>query len=298
MDSAGLSQNELAERTNVPQPTIHRILIGESKDPRHSTVKPLADFFGVTVAQLRGDEPMQDAQGSAVFDRLLAAAQEQHPDTITGPASLARLLDESPQTVTNWKNRGVPVAKITALARAVCVNPEWLETGEGPMMRIDLGSPITTPMRPVKLINSDDELDEGAFAVPRYTVKASAGNGMPVLEIDQKGQSNYCRYNWASRNGYRIEDLFSMAVEGDSMEPTIPDGASIIVHKSNEIVNGKPHVICRGDECFVKRLFRQMDGTVLVKSDNSENYTPWTARPDDVDQLYVIGQVVSVSYNL
>lgn len=60
MDSAGLSQNELAERTNVPQPTIHRILIGESKDPRHSTVRPLADFFGVTVAQLRGDEPMPE----------------------------------------------------------------------------------------------------------------------------------------------------------------------------------------------------------------------------------------------
>lgn len=193
--------------------------------------------------------------------------------------------------------------KLVEIAKVFGVTAEELSRGTlnqspGTEGNIDLGLPITTPMRPVKLIDSDDELDEGAFAVPRYTVKASAGNGTPVLEVDKKGQSNYCRRNWASRNGYRIEDLFSMAVQGDSMEPTIPDGASIIVHKSQDVANGKPHVICRGDECFVKRLFRQMDGSILVKSDNYENYTPWTARPDDVDQLYVIGQVVSVSYNL
>ena len=58
MEQRGISQNELGEKTKVPQPTIFRILSGESKDPRHSTVKPIADFFGVTVAQLRGDDPM------------------------------------------------------------------------------------------------------------------------------------------------------------------------------------------------------------------------------------------------
>lgn len=61
MDRTSINQNELAERTKVPQPTINRILSGESKDPRHSTVKPLADFFGISVAQLRGDEPLSDA---------------------------------------------------------------------------------------------------------------------------------------------------------------------------------------------------------------------------------------------
>ncbi len=58
MEQRGITQNELGEKTKVPQPTIFRILSGESKDPRHSTVKPLADFFGITVAQLRGDDPM------------------------------------------------------------------------------------------------------------------------------------------------------------------------------------------------------------------------------------------------
>jgi SOS-response transcriptional repressor LexA len=45
--------HELQRVTGVPQPTIHRILSGESTDPRTSTLQPLADYFRVTVAELR-----------------------------------------------------------------------------------------------------------------------------------------------------------------------------------------------------------------------------------------------------
>lgn len=44
---------ELQRATGVPQPTIHRILTGESSDPRTRTLQPLADHFGVSVADLR-----------------------------------------------------------------------------------------------------------------------------------------------------------------------------------------------------------------------------------------------------
>jgi len=44
---------ELQRATGVPQPTIHRILTGESNDPRTKTLQPLADYFGVPVADLR-----------------------------------------------------------------------------------------------------------------------------------------------------------------------------------------------------------------------------------------------------
>lgn len=37
----------------VPQPTIFRILTGESKDPRTASLQPLADYFGVSVSSLR-----------------------------------------------------------------------------------------------------------------------------------------------------------------------------------------------------------------------------------------------------
>jgi phage repressor protein C with HTH and peptisase S24 domain len=44
---------ELQRITGVPQPTIHRILTGESNDPRTKTLQPLADYFGVPLADLR-----------------------------------------------------------------------------------------------------------------------------------------------------------------------------------------------------------------------------------------------------
>ena len=43
---------ELSRATGVPQPTVHRILEGTSRDPRSATVQPIADFLGVTLDDL------------------------------------------------------------------------------------------------------------------------------------------------------------------------------------------------------------------------------------------------------
>lgn len=48
MTEKGLSENELGRRAGVPQPTIHRILHGDSKTPRKPTVEKLARSLGVT----------------------------------------------------------------------------------------------------------------------------------------------------------------------------------------------------------------------------------------------------------
>lgn len=58
MNRRGVNGNSLAVElekrgTPVPQPTIFRILSGESRDPRTSSLQPIAEFFGVTVANLR-----------------------------------------------------------------------------------------------------------------------------------------------------------------------------------------------------------------------------------------------------
>jgi len=52
MQKFGINEAELARRTLVPQPTLHKILAGKTADPRYSTLQQLADFFGVTVDEL------------------------------------------------------------------------------------------------------------------------------------------------------------------------------------------------------------------------------------------------------
>jgi transcriptional regulator with XRE-family HTH domain len=54
----GLNVLELARKTGIGQPFIHRIFSGETNDPKLSTVCTLADYFGITVNQLVGDAPL------------------------------------------------------------------------------------------------------------------------------------------------------------------------------------------------------------------------------------------------
>lgn len=56
MEAKGLTANALAEMSEVPQPTISRILNGNHGDPRTNTLAKLASALGCTVAELRGDE--------------------------------------------------------------------------------------------------------------------------------------------------------------------------------------------------------------------------------------------------
>lgn len=69
---------ELQRATGVPQPTIHRILTGESSDPRTKTLQPLADYFQVSLADLRerdlaGGGPLEGLRPGSV-GRVEAAA--------------------------------------------------------------------------------------------------------------------------------------------------------------------------------------------------------------------------------
>lgn len=49
----GYSDNEISRLTGeaVPQPTVSRIMNGESKNPRRSTLEPIAKVFGLTYIQ-------------------------------------------------------------------------------------------------------------------------------------------------------------------------------------------------------------------------------------------------------
>jgi len=58
MADKGLHATELARLVNIPQPTIHRVLMGVCEHPHLSTLRPIADYFSVTVDQLKGLEPI------------------------------------------------------------------------------------------------------------------------------------------------------------------------------------------------------------------------------------------------
>lgn len=47
---------ELARRINLPQPTVHRIATGACEHPQLASLKPIANFFSISIDQLKGHE--------------------------------------------------------------------------------------------------------------------------------------------------------------------------------------------------------------------------------------------------
>lgn len=55
-----LKSAELARLTGLPQPTVHRIVEGDSTRPHQSSLEALAKFFDLSLEQLKGMEPIPD----------------------------------------------------------------------------------------------------------------------------------------------------------------------------------------------------------------------------------------------
>ncbi len=54
-----VSSSQLAEKCNVEKPVISRILTGKTINPQVETLRPIAEFFGVTIDQLIGESSLQ-----------------------------------------------------------------------------------------------------------------------------------------------------------------------------------------------------------------------------------------------
>ncbi len=60
MEEHGENPHSLAAKTGVSQPSIRRVLLGLTREPRQSTLQPIADFFNVDVSvffSTGGDDP-------------------------------------------------------------------------------------------------------------------------------------------------------------------------------------------------------------------------------------------------
>lgn len=58
MAEVRITESELARRTGVGQPVVHRIASGETDNPKVGTLSPIAKYFALSISQLVGDEPL------------------------------------------------------------------------------------------------------------------------------------------------------------------------------------------------------------------------------------------------
>ncbi len=87
------------------------------------------------------------------------------------------------------------------------------------------------------------------------------------------------------RNG---TEIIGIKVDGDSMERTIPQGATILVKKDVEVSDNEIGVFIHNNNPLVKR-FRKKENEAYLISDNN-NYMPIAIR--EGDEFYIVGKVV------
>lgn len=194
-------------------------------------------------------------------------------------ADLARAVGVSDNAIYKWvSGRGQPgMASLVNLAKAAGVSVEWLATGHGAatLTRLD----DLTPRSPHLL------------AMPSAAIPASPFGGAtksPQL-VDFLG----FRPDWLQRNfGVEPDALTLVEVHGDSMAPTIDNGDLILVGRHQSVFRDDGlYVLVSGGQLIPKRLQRQLDDSILVRSDNPA-YESFRASPD---QLNLFGRILWLS---
>ncbi|WP_415860256.1 XRE family transcriptional regulator [Pseudomonas aeruginosa] len=211
-------------------------------------------------------------------------------------SEFAAALGVEPQHVNNWFKRGIPKARVFAIADALAVNPRWLSDGtdsESPSNSLATGgeSSLLSPLDPW-----DDRtpLEPDEVEVPLYKeVELSAGAGRTAVR-EIKGRKLRFSYATLRNAGVSPSAAFCATVSGNSMEPLIMNGATIGVDKSaTRILDGEIYALEHDGMLRVKYLYRLPAGGMRLRSFNTTEHPDeeYSAEQIETQQIRILGWV-------
>ena len=140
-------------------------------------------------------------------------------------------------------------------------------------------------------------IDEQAFGVINiHDVQVAAGAGRLADDGRIAGALAF-PLPWLNRRGIRPAAASLINVAGTSMEPTLRDGAMVLInHDRTVIMPRRIYAFREGNDLYVKRL-EQVADQLIVLSDNPDAQTRILTGVD-LEQVAVIGEVVWVGETL
>lgn len=186
-------------------------------------------------------------------------------------------------SLSRWiAGEGMPAFdSLAALAAARGVSLDWIATGKGEMCL------------------ADSEASEGAHSapdadyayIPLYDAYISQGHGAWNEGARVLAMLAFTRYS-LRKKGLEPKQLAAVRVDGDSNEPELSEGDTVMVDLSRNHFQGEAFYVIRlNDLLFAKRLQREFDGSMSVISANSA-YHPVRVPVERLDSLEIVGRVV------
>ena len=168
------------------------------------------------------------------------------------------------------KSRGFPVNKVNLFAKALNVKPEEI-----------LGIQPTN-MKP---------LEQSGMHAVRIPIIGTIACGTPIL-----AEQNIEGYTTELFNEKPDGTLFVLRCQGDSMEPKIPNGATVVVREQPTVEDDEIAAVLVDDntEATLKRI-KHVGKQVMLMPENKK-YDPILLNEENPGRI--LGKVIKVSYDL
>jgi SOS-response transcriptional repressor LexA len=178
-------------------------------------------------------------------------------------------------------NNRSATARALGLANSVTLN-HWINKTRAP--GVDALQPVFDALG-WRLHFPDEDLAEYEL-IPKTSARAGAGSSH-IIEDETEGlyafRKDFLSSLRISKNAVLLDVL------GDSMEPTLRNGDTILIDRADtEVHDGLIYLVGFQQQLLVKRLFRDVGGIVL-KSDN-QAYRETLVPPEYVDDFIVFGR--------
>ena len=159
------------------------------------------------------------------------------------------------------------------------LNPEWLLTGEGEMLK----SGNT---------NTETSKEESVKGIPLVNATAIGGYGNNVFSFEERDVKDY--YVIPKFKHKQVD--FMIEVEGSSMYPKYNSGdvvACRIIKERNFIQWNKTHVIATREQGIIIKRIKPSDtpNSLLMVSDN-ESYDPFNVPEEEIEGLAIVVGVI------
>lgn len=183
---------------------------------------------------------------------------------------------------------------IRKLAAACNVSFEWLNEGIGPRKRGYIANPdfgliaTKTAVRAVE----DGEQNQDIVHIRKVKLNLSAGIvGFSIEPEVEDANPIYFRKEWFLGRGYSAEKLIAIRVKGQSMEPGLYEGDTVVINTADITPrDGEVFAVNYEGEDVIKRLVRD-GGQWWLSSDNPDQRR-YPRKECGGDMCIIIGRVV------
>lgn len=273
------SVRSFARRVGVADTTLRQYLNGRS-EPTLSKLTAIAQGSGCSVSWLATGEGPVTAETPGSFE------QQQREDM------LRAVLDNDAEAEARVEERARPrIQEIVARVKCLKAALASLPTPQAQLWEARLYEAVADGKA------SPDDLDALLGLFRKFSTAEPGVIWVPVHPL-QQGDGRY-------PHPYNRKVLFRRELDparlatcyspGNAMEPTLRETDPLLVNlASTTPLDGGLFMVQLGDDLYAKRIQRLVDGGLVLISDNRE-YQPQTISADHVDDLPIIGQVVSIN---